>query len=281
VGASQNIANLQDIAERAHETASSGPEPKCTCEVWTQDDRTCPKHQGSLYRRRAERHCEFAASEIPDFGTDRDKHRCPKLHRDKPLKVEAGAASSGTPATAIITDRERELMEHALGPANKPRFRNYYCCTVGGTDYHDWLLLAKLGLARKSHLINDEQDAIFNVTPEGEQAVGRPPDMTPSRPKELGRCASWCGTPREFVTAAVTYGCGTDLVYCARACRDAQRSLHPATLPKESGVCASWCGTVNPNRGKYWQADGDKREWCSEACMLAGRSLHPAPGTAR
>jgi hypothetical protein len=29
-------------------------------------------------------YCELAASEIPGFGTNRDKHRCAKLHRDKP-----------------------------------------------------------------------------------------------------------------------------------------------------------------------------------------------------
>src|SRR3970040_1282087 len=31
--------------------------------------------------------CALAASEIPGFGTSRDKHRCAKLHRDKPLPV--------------------------------------------------------------------------------------------------------------------------------------------------------------------------------------------------
>ena len=27
-------------------------DPRCTCEVFTQDDRNCPRHQGSLYREK-------------------------------------------------------------------------------------------------------------------------------------------------------------------------------------------------------------------------------------
>ncbi len=43
-------------------------------------------------------------------------------------------------------------------------------------------------------------------------------------------------------------------------------------------TCKTWCGTFNPNRGKYWQLDGDKREFCSEACMLAAP---PGPSSGR
>lgn len=31
-------------------------------------------------------YCELAVSEIPGFGTNRDRHHCAKLHRDKPLR---------------------------------------------------------------------------------------------------------------------------------------------------------------------------------------------------
>ena len=34
-------------------------------------------------------YCSLAASEIPGFGTNRDRHRCAKLHRDKPMKPAA------------------------------------------------------------------------------------------------------------------------------------------------------------------------------------------------
>jgi hypothetical protein len=62
------------------------------------------------------------------------------------------------------------------------------------------------------------------------------------------------------------------------------QAVSPATpsLPKESGgYCQPWCGTFNPGRGRYWQAEGDKREFCRDMCMYAGRSLRPAPGAAR
>lgn len=46
----------------------------------------------------ADPYCSLAASEIPGFGTDRDTHRCGKLHRDRPLPAATlPGGKDGTP----------------------------------------------------------------------------------------------------------------------------------------------------------------------------------------
>ncbi len=46
-------------------------------------------------------YCELAASEIPDFGTQYDKHRCAKAHRDKPLPAPPDPVSKPIPPELI------------------------------------------------------------------------------------------------------------------------------------------------------------------------------------
>jgi len=62
--------------------------------------------------------------------------------------------------------------------------------------------------------------------------VDPPSAATPSRPKESGGCASWCGSGGwrgdHLVVGAVFVDVEGMCAYCTEACRDAGRSLHPA-----------------------------------------------------
>ena len=92
----------------------------------------------------------------------------PKL----PNHIEQLVAACKQVAKENITDRERELMLHALGQSHrglKPGWRNYFCTEDGDPE---WESLVDRGLASSGKTINDGTDRYYCVTALGCELLG-------------------------------------------------------------------------------------------------------------
>jgi len=159
----------------------------------------------------------------------------------KNLLVGAGAASSGTPAKCETWCGQGQARK-PLGVKSWSRRNRSYCTEaclgaaeaarlvspVGRGNRVDWTCPT---CKRKcTGMAYDGPYCHAN----GCALAPTPPDTTPSRPKESGVCASWCGTRSvDLVKTRAWYAkdgknWNAGPVHCSEACRDAGRSLHPA-----------------------------------------------------
>jgi hypothetical protein len=91
------------------------------------------------------------------------------------VKREAARDEPARTLDPRLTDRQRELMEHAVGnwtgrPGTEPG-RNYFCCHV---DDADFVVLEALGWMNRGRLINEGRDVYYRVTEAGFRALGLP-----------------------------------------------------------------------------------------------------------
>lgn len=74
------------------------------------------------------------------------------------------------PAGPLLTDRQRSIVEHALGRPTQPGdWRNYFCTRDGDEEIEALVLL---GLMSRGAELNDGRDRYYHVTPAGKAALG-------------------------------------------------------------------------------------------------------------
>lgn len=76
--------------------------------------------------------------------------------------------------TERLTERQRELMRHALGLSQKKEsYRNYFAAAPGTDDFHEWVNMQLSGAAMRGRTINQPPNelVIFHVTEAGRRAL--------------------------------------------------------------------------------------------------------------
>lgn len=77
-----------------------------------------------------------------------------------------------TMAEISLSERQTEILQHAVGyDSRKPGFRNYFCASLGSDDHDVCLSLAVLGLMTRGATINGGRDQYFFVNQAGGEAL--------------------------------------------------------------------------------------------------------------
>lgn len=91
-----------------------------------------------------------------------------------------------------ITDKQLDLMRHALGYNYSPRHdRNMFCAGIGTDDHAEILKLCDVGLMRAGRAINEGTSRYYFVTEEGHALVRAKQPPAPKLTRSQKRYREW------------------------------------------------------------------------------------------
>jgi len=91
-----------------------------------------------------------------------------------------------------VTDKQLDLMRHALGYNYSPRHdRNNFCAGIGTEDHGEILKLCEAGLMRAGRTINEGTSRYYVVTDEGHAMVSARQPPAPKLTRSQKRYREW------------------------------------------------------------------------------------------